>query len=192
MDTRMNYSEHYGKFWNYNQRQWANLGIKFDKGGSSVNREFMLDCLETTSDTLWYVVLFIQIVLLKHEIADNNWVVTSGLKPELLYDRWTWKSTKIPQYIRDEAGELRPNVQKHPYTHLYNTFRMWMKQLIHEIYNKTGRYEQRSDTMYNHTVLLEPQKLNEWIDECSEDWVKQWVLIPDEMIDEDKEVNQEA
>ena len=184
----MNYSEYYGKYWNYTQRQWQNLGIKFDKGGSNVNHEFMLECLETNSNTSWYVFLFIQVMILKHEIAENNWVITSGIKPELLYDRWTWKSTKIPQYVRDESGELRPNVRKHPYTHVLNTFRMWMKQLVHEIYNKTGRYEQRADIIYNNTVILEPQKLNEWIDKCSEEWINQWVQMPEEIFDdEDKE-----
>ena len=69
---------------------------------------------------------------------------------------------------------------------------MWMRQLAHEVRNVPGKYENRSSEIYDKTVLLEPQKLNEWIEKCSEEWISQWVYIPDEIIDEDKEINQET
>lgn len=180
----MDYNEIYGKYWIYNTRQWSNLGLKFDAGGTNINSDFMLECLTEDNNTLGYVMLFIQIMILKNELLNkNNTYINSGLRPELLYDRWTWKSTKISKYIRNVDGDIKANVIKHPYTHILNTYKMWMKQLVYEIYNKKGQYEQRSNDLYDKTVLLEPRQLNDWIDTCSEEWINQWVFIPDEGLD---------
>lgn len=191
MDGCMDFSDYYGKFWKYSQRQWANLGVKFRKGTTFIDDEYIIECLQSNKDGLGYVCLFIQIMILKNELAHNKFF-TSGMRPELLYDRWTWKITKLPSYVLDETGNIKKSVKKQPYTHILNTHLMWMRQLAHEVRNVPGKYENRSSEIYDKTVLLEPQKLNEWVEKCSEEWISQWVYIPDEIVDEDKEINQET
>lgn len=181
----MNFSEFYGKYWNYTPRQWRNVGLVFEGNTTGINKDFMLEALKENGDRLGYVLYFIQIMILKREIANNNRYISSGIRPELIYDKWTIKSTKIQQYIRDESGNIKPNVLKRPYTHVLNCYNKWLKQLMSDVHKLIGRYDHRINSIDEVTTYLEPEVINNWIDKYSEDWISEWVYEPDTEIDED-------
>ena len=185
----MDYSEFYGKFWNYSPRQWRNVGIVFEGDTTGINKGYMLDVLEENGDRLGYVLFFIQIMILKQEIANNKWYIVKGLRPEMIYDRWTLQTTKLVRYVRDENGNVKPKIAERPYTHVYNCYRTWLKQLMYEIKHKVGRYDHRTNLVDELTIQLEPEKINRWIDAFSEEWIAEWVYDPDHIReDEDDRV----
>lgn len=183
----MLYRDIYGKMWDYTLRQWKNLGLRFEDGNSYLKPDYVIAMLEENGRGLIYMLMFIQIAILKHEIGKGNTYITSGLRPELLYDKWALRTTKIYTYVRDADGNIKQSIVKRPQTHLFNVYRNWMKQLISEIHTNIGRYEHRNNCMDERTVYLEPQHINDMIDEQSENWICNWVFEPDRVEDEEEE-----
>lgn len=182
----MQYRAIYGKMWDYTRRQWTNLGLRFETGNTYLKPDYVIECLEENGKNMGYMLMFIQISIVKCEIGKGNDYITSGLRPELLYDKWTWRSTNIYNYVRGDDGKIKPSILKRPQTHLFNIYRNWMKQLVSEIYTLTGRYAHRSNLMDERTVYLEPEHINYMIDEQSGNWIYQWVYAPDMIAEEDE------
>ena len=173
--------------WDYTLRQWKNLGLRFETGNSYLKPDYVIECLEENGRQMGYMLMFVQIAILKGEIGKGNTYLTSGLRPEILYDRWTWKTTKLPKYVRNEDGDIKPSILKQPQTHIFNCYRTWMKQLVDDIRNDIGRYEHRTNLMDESVVYLEPQHINNMIDERSENWIMYWVFEPDREENEEEE-----
>lgn len=172
--------------WDYTLRQWKNLGLRFESGNSYLKPDYVIECLRENGSQMGYMLMFVQIAILKCEISKGNDYITSGLRPEFLYDSWTWRTTKIHKYVTDDDGNIKASILKHPQTHIFNIYRKWMKQLVCEIHNNIGRYEHRNNAMDEKTVYLEPQRINDMIDEQCENWILYWVFDPEQVNDEDK------
>lgn len=188
----MNYREIYGKMWDYTPRQWRNLGLQFEKETTYLKPEYVVECLEEDGRNMGNMLMFVQIMLLKSEIHNNNSYIQEGVRPELLYDRWTWKTTKLHDYVRDDTGNIKESIKSRAQTHIFNCYKTWMKQLMYEIKNRVGRYDYRTNDMHEKTTFLEPERMTKWLDEYSENWMEQWVYDPTEMTDEAQEDTEET
>lgn len=181
----MQYRDIYGKMWDYTLRQWKNLGLQFETGNSYLKPNYVIECLKENGRQMGYMLMFVQIAILKGEIVKGNDFITSGLRPEFLYDKWTLRTVMIQKYITDIDGNIKASILKQPQTHLFNIYRNWMKQLVSDIYKNIGRYEHRNNSLDEKTVYLEPQHINDMIDDRSENWIIYWVFESDTVGEED-------
>lgn len=190
----MNFIDFYGKYWTYSNRQWRNLGIKFqDMLHGLMDEQYLIECfLDDDNTQLGYALMFQQIMFLKRELNSGNWYIGKGMKPELIYDTYSINTANIKRYLFNEMGELKPSIRKRPVTHIRNCYKTWLNQLMYKIapINNIHRAESNRNAMYERTVLMEPEVINTWIDKYSEQWINEWVYEPD-MVDNDEEEIQE-
>lgn len=171
----MDYRDFYGKYWGYTPRQWRNLGVRFQSENKGyLDPACVLDALTENGDRLGYIMLYAQISILMTEISKGNDLLMDGVIPEILYDRWTWKSTKLSASIYDKNGKIKPCVAASPHTHVFNVYRKWMKQLVHDIYNHIGRDEHRTFGVYERMRHMDPVKMAQWLDTFPECWGSNW------------------
>ena len=187
--NQLDYRDFYGKYWGYTARQWRNLGLQFVSGTTYLQPEYVLDALKANNGQLGYIMLFVQISILQTEIHKQNTLLLSGVVPEILYDRWTWKSMRLSASIYDKDGSIKPRVGETPQTHIFNLYRKWMKQLVHDMYNHIGRSEHRTQEINARMIHCAPDKLALWLDQFPENWIGDWVFDPDGLIAEDDSVD---
>lgn len=192
--------EFFGKYWDYSNRQWSNLGVKFTNVRMGIiDEQWFVDEIrnnEGISVPLSYALMQMHVLFVKMLIASGNQPMCLGITPELLYDRMTWKLCNIQKHVRDVNGNFKPSFLNHPITHVRNCMRTWMKQLAYEMDTKndhhTHRYERKAKQLAEKTVYLEPEEINRWIDQFSEDWINCYVYDPDRQLedDNDKEIEE--